>query len=151
MELQQLGRGLRSRRLELGLTLAQVADKAGLSLPYIANLERGRGNPTVGVIQRVAEALGLSFETLLADGSEQAGVDQQTRLPELPASLQRFSRTRQFSEAVNEFAVQAGTAPAEMRQRVLASMASAPRRSQEEPTVEDWRRLLDAFRLILRA
>ena len=41
-----LGARLRARRLALGMTLAEVAERAGLSLPYVSNLERGRGNPT---------------------------------------------------------------------------------------------------------
>ena len=33
---------------------------------------------------------------------------------------------------------------------LLLGMAAAPRRSKEAPTQEDWRRLLDAYELILR-
>ena len=47
---ETIGSRLRARRVELGLTLAQVAEQAGLSLPYISNLERGRGNPTLDAL-----------------------------------------------------------------------------------------------------
>ena len=50
----QLGKRMRARRAELGLTLAQVADRSGISLPYISNLERGRGNPTLEALTKLA-------------------------------------------------------------------------------------------------
>lgn len=150
MQLEELGRRLRARRLELGLTLAQVAERAELSLPYIANLERGRGNPTVSVVSRVADALGLPLSTLWGQAAEEVGSgDEVTLFPEMPASLRTFSRTKQFADAIAQLAEAAGVEPGEMRQRVLTSMATAPRRSRREPTAEDWRRLLDAFRLIV--
>ncbi|MGN6100843.1 MAG: helix-turn-helix domain-containing protein, partial [Devosia sp.] len=37
----RLGHELRQRRLDLGLTLKQVADGAGLSVGFISQLERG--------------------------------------------------------------------------------------------------------------
>ncbi len=36
-----------------------------------------------------------------------------------------------------------------MRRKLLIGMVNAPRRSSGEPTEEDWRRLLDTYRLIL--
>ncbi|MGC1281309.1 MAG: helix-turn-helix transcriptional regulator, partial [Streptosporangiaceae bacterium] len=44
---EELGRRLRARRSAQGRTLASVAMQAGLSVPYVANLENGRGNPTL--------------------------------------------------------------------------------------------------------
>jgi len=41
----EIGRQLRARRTAAGRTVASVATDAGLSVPYIANLENGRGNP----------------------------------------------------------------------------------------------------------
>ena len=35
----------------------------GLSVPYIANLENGRGNPTVTALTRLAAALGLALKS----------------------------------------------------------------------------------------
>ncbi len=44
MEDAAIGRQLRARRTAAGRTVASVAADAGLSVPYIANLENGRGN-----------------------------------------------------------------------------------------------------------
>src|SRR5256886_17692527 len=55
----EIGRQLRARRTAAGRTVASVAADAALSVPYIANLENGRGNPTIAALTRLAEALGL--------------------------------------------------------------------------------------------
>ncbi|MEV0284331.1 MULTISPECIES: helix-turn-helix transcriptional regulator [unclassified Kribbella] len=58
----ELGEVLRERRKAAGRTIASVAVDAGLSVPYIANLENGRGNPTVSALDRLATALGAHLE-----------------------------------------------------------------------------------------
>jgi transcriptional regulator with XRE-family HTH domain len=63
----ELGAVLRARRKAAGRTIASVAVDAGLSVPYIANLENGRGNPTIAALQRLAAALGTSLEVALVD------------------------------------------------------------------------------------
>jgi transcriptional regulator with XRE-family HTH domain len=40
---------------------------AGLSVPYIANLENGRGNPTVAALDRLATALGAQLEVRIGE------------------------------------------------------------------------------------
>ena len=62
-----LGAELRDRRKTAGRTIASVAVDAGLSVPYIANLENGRGNPTVATLTRLAEALGATLRVELED------------------------------------------------------------------------------------
>jgi transcriptional regulator with XRE-family HTH domain len=49
------------------MTLAAVAESAGLSLPYVSNLERGRGNPTLEALQAIARALDMPLSELVAD------------------------------------------------------------------------------------
>lgn len=63
----ELGEILRERRKAAGRTIASVAVDAGLSVPYIANLENGRGNPTVSALDRLAAALGAQLEVRIAD------------------------------------------------------------------------------------
>lgn len=143
-----LGSRLRARRTALDLTLAEVAERAQLSLPYVSNLERGRGNPTIDALRQLASALQTSLADLL--GSEEVDDDPSVQLlAEMPASLTSFSRTRSFRDAVRELSSAQGADPEEMRQRLLLAMAAAPRRSKGEPTDTDWRRLIDAYRLIL--
>jgi transcriptional regulator with XRE-family HTH domain len=50
---------IRDRRVALGLTQQQVADRAGISRTYLSNLERGESdNATWDIIYRLSEALG---------------------------------------------------------------------------------------------
>lgn len=56
----KFGAQIRDRRRELGLTHRELASAAGVSSAYVSMLENGRSNPTLGTIEAVAEALGLS-------------------------------------------------------------------------------------------
>jgi XRE family transcriptional regulator, regulator of sulfur utilization len=47
------------------LSLDDVADKAGLSKSIVWDVERGRGNPTLGTIEALTIGLGVSVERLL--------------------------------------------------------------------------------------
>lgn len=69
----ELGRALRARRKAAGRTIASVAMDAGLSVPYIANLENGRGNPTMAALHQLAGALGARLEVALIDESGGGG------------------------------------------------------------------------------
>lgn len=116
-----------------------------MSLPYIANLERGRGNPTVGVLGRLAAALDAPLPTLLgALSATEAGA------PRIPRSLEAFMRSERFQGEVQRLANETGQDPADLRRRLLQSMAAAPQRSTGEAGQDDWRRLLDAYILLLR-
>ncbi|MFI7060359.1 helix-turn-helix domain-containing protein [Kribbella sp. NPDC050124] len=64
----ELGEELRERRKAAGRTIASVAVDAGLSVPYIANLENGRGNPTVSALDRLATALGAQLDVRISPG-----------------------------------------------------------------------------------
>ena len=71
MEHEAIGRQLRARRTAAGRTVASVAADAGLSVPYVANLENGRGNPTATALTRLAGALGTRLVITLAPGRGQ--------------------------------------------------------------------------------
>lgn len=65
--LMALGQRVRERRTERGLTLRDLAARAGLSLRFVAEVEAGRGNPSVASLAAMAEALQTSAAELLAD------------------------------------------------------------------------------------
>ncbi len=50
-------------RAKAGLTQKEMADKAGVSQAYIAKLEGGEANPTLGRIGTMLAVLGLSLVT----------------------------------------------------------------------------------------
>ena len=131
------------------MTLAQVAEESGVSLPYVSNLERGRGNPTIEALRSIAAALQQPVADFLGGESEDGFDSAEFVLAEAPNSLRWFTRTVRFKEAVQRLASKQGIPAAEMGRLLMIGMASAPRRSAGEPTEEDWRRLLDAYSLIL--
>lgn len=74
-----VGANVRSARQAAGLTQEQVALEAKIDLTYMGGIERGRRNPTVLVLVRLADALGVEPYELLkhhrrevSTGSERA-------------------------------------------------------------------------------
>jgi transcriptional regulator with XRE-family HTH domain len=146
VEQSAIGRQLRARRTAAGRTVASVAADAGLSVPYIANLENGRGNPTTAALARLAEALGLRLAvTLISDEESQAGV---AASPEIPASLVRLGRTPRFRRAVNSMAAALDLDADEFSAQLVAALAALAQAMGRELAEPDWWRLLDALLLI---
>ena len=59
-----LGDYLREQRVANRLTLRQLAEAAGVSNPYLSQIERGLRRPSAEVLQSIAKALRISAETL---------------------------------------------------------------------------------------
>ena len=64
-----LGERIRARRRDRGLTLTEVARLAGLSHPFLSQVERGRAQPSMSSLFRIAGALGVTQDWLLAAGA----------------------------------------------------------------------------------
>lgn len=61
MGIKTLGKVIKERRLALGTTQQQVSALAGISVNTLYQLERGQSNPTVEVMVKVAEVLGMEL------------------------------------------------------------------------------------------
>ncbi|HYO92875.1 MAG TPA: XRE family transcriptional regulator [Polyangiaceae bacterium] len=61
-----LAANLRRLREARGLTQQELSDASGVPRPTLAHLETGQANPTLGVLARVASALGVAMEQLVA-------------------------------------------------------------------------------------
>jgi transcriptional regulator with XRE-family HTH domain len=138
-----IGRQLRARRTAAGRTVASVAADAGLSVPYIANLENGRGNPTTAALRRLAGALDLQLVVALAP-EESDG----TAAPEIPASLVRLGRTRRFRQAVTAMAAGLDRDSDELSAQLVIALAALAQAMGRDLGEADWWRLLDALLLI---
>ena len=68
--LNDLGRRLRAARAKAGMTRKQLAVASGTSERYLAHLEAGTGNPSLGVLIALAEALDMAVAELLPHGGE---------------------------------------------------------------------------------
>ena len=147
MEHVAIGRQLRARRTAAGRTVASVAADAGLSVPYVANLENGRGNPTATALTRLASALGTRLVITLApdEGSQQAG---EPAPPEVPASLVRLGRTARFRQAVAAMATALDMDADEFSAQLVAALAALAQTMGKDLAEPDWWRVLDALLLI---
>jgi len=99
-----LGASVRSRRIRLGFSQEELAERAGLHRTYIAGIEGGGRNITLKSIEKLAGALQTSVATLLAES------DQSTRgkVPsllvveddprDLESTLQGFRQARLTNE-----------------------------------------------------
>jgi transcriptional regulator with XRE-family HTH domain len=137
VEISELGGLLRARRTAAGRTIASVAFDAGLSVPYIANLENGRGNPTLSAVTSLATALGARLAVELTDGDATA----QTPLPD---SLLRFAKSARFTAESARLATAADAPETATRERLLHAMAGMAALATRPVTDTDWHRLLDA-------
>lgn len=64
-----LGARLRDLRRAADLSLVQLADKSGVSVGMISQIERSLSNPSVRTLERLREALGIPLTSLL-EGDE---------------------------------------------------------------------------------
>ena len=61
---ESLGDYLREQRVQARLSLRQLAEQAGVSNPYLSQIERGLRKPSAEVLQQIAKALRISAEQL---------------------------------------------------------------------------------------
>ncbi|MCH6161129.1 helix-turn-helix domain-containing protein [Streptomyces marispadix] len=81
-----VGEFLREQRRNAKLSLRQLSDAAGVSNPYLSQIERGLRKPSAEILQQLARALRISAETLYV----QAGIlDERERddLLQVPAAI----------------------------------------------------------------
>jgi len=61
---RDLGEFIRDQRLSSRLSLRRLSDLAGISNPYLSQIERGLRKPSAEILQHIAKALRIQAETL---------------------------------------------------------------------------------------
>ena len=61
MLVSNLGEAIKIRRKELGITQPHLADLAQISINTLYKLENGMGNPSIDVLNKLAEVLGMEL------------------------------------------------------------------------------------------
>lgn len=74
-----LGAAVRERRLAEGWTLVQLAERVGLSQPFLSQIENGRARPSMSSLWRIAHELGTTPQALFAGGFDAAGCPEVIR------------------------------------------------------------------------
>ncbi|WP_040766101.1 helix-turn-helix domain-containing protein [Tsukamurella sp. 1534] len=111
----EIGEFIRAQRLAAEVSIRQLAEKAGVSNPYLSQIERGLRRPSADVLGQIAKALRLSAEVLYV----QAGI-----LEERPGSPVRD-------------ALIADTAINERQKRALLDIYESFRRENETALKEN--------------
>ncbi len=62
--LRDLGSFIREQRASSRLSLRRLSELAGISNPYLSQIERGLRRPSAEILQQIAKGLAISAETL---------------------------------------------------------------------------------------
>src|SRR2546427_9483165 len=83
MKIRELGEYIRNQRKVARLSLKSVAGLAGVSIPYLSQIERGLRKPSAEILQAIAKGLRISAETLYV----QAGILEEKPIPDVAAAV----------------------------------------------------------------
>ena len=64
---------LKEKRIEAGLTQAELAEKVGVNQPQICKIERGESRPDVLTAKRIAKVLNIDWTEFFNDDPEEKG------------------------------------------------------------------------------
>ena len=67
MDYTALGKRIRDERLMQRLTLEKLAERTDKSINFIGQIERGEGKPSLETLVDIANALGVTVDSLLSD------------------------------------------------------------------------------------
>lgn len=67
LDLGVLGHRIRHFRKKQALTLAELSERVDRPVPYLSQLENGKIEPKIGVLNRLSDALGISVSELVED------------------------------------------------------------------------------------
>jgi transcriptional regulator with XRE-family HTH domain len=131
---RDLGGFIREQRLAAQISLRGLAAKAGVSNPYLSQVERGLRRPSAEILAQIAHGLSISVETLLA----KAGILDPPEAPDVIVAIRAdpVLSERQKSVLVDIYAalrIQAQTASNPLRPEPGASWAE-PRPTPVEPS-----------------
>ena len=89
-----IGAFIREQRQLAELSLRRLAEKAGVSNPYLSQIERGLRRPSAEILQQLAKALELSAETMYV----QAGMLDAEKAPENSGLETAIRRAQELTE-----------------------------------------------------
>ncbi|MEE0351918.1 helix-turn-helix transcriptional regulator [uncultured Treponema sp.] len=81
-----LGSNIRKIRKEFGWTQADLAEKSGISVPFMTQIELGRKSASLEVVQNIAAALNISYNQLFEENVD-ASNQEKTNLSLLEQNI----------------------------------------------------------------
>lgn len=92
-----VGRNLRRMRVRKGYSLERLAKQSGVSRAMLGQIETGKSVPTIGLLWKVATALGVPFANLIAtDAARGTQVFRKTSAKILSSNQGRFTSRALF-------------------------------------------------------
>jgi len=131
IDLKKLGEAVRFRRLGKGWSLADLADKSGVSKAYISDLENGSaGTPNIQYVYAIAVALDTTLDELLSDATARVEKPKKRRAEDLPQGLAELQAELKLSDDDVE------------------KLAQINFRGNRPKDIEGWRFLLEAIQMV---
>lgn len=145
MAISQLGEYIREQRESAKISLRELAKSAGVSNPYLSQIERGLRKPSAEILQQIAKGLRISAEALYV----QAGIlDQRDASPVIDAIHADETLTERQKQVLleifesfrkeNAAAAAPADAPADLTQTAVAAVEkavkAAPRAKKSSPS-----------------
>jgi transcriptional regulator with XRE-family HTH domain len=118
----KVGSYIRDQRVKARLSLSNMSRLAGVSIPYLSQVERGLRKPSAEILQAIAKGLRISAETLYI----QAGFLEDRAVPDIAAAIMAdpsiSERHKQALLQIYEaFREEAGRVPATPKKRSAGS------------------------------
>jgi transcriptional regulator with XRE-family HTH domain len=106
-----VGEFIRQQRERANLSLRRLADRAGISNPYLSQIERGIRRPSAEILKRISRALEISAETLYTQaGLIDAGSPRPTVVEAVQADRSLTPRQKQVLLDLYRALLEAGAA-----------------------------------------
>ena len=86
--MSELGDFIRQQRERSALSLRKLAERAGISNPYLSQIERGLRNPSGEILKAIARALYVPAEALY----QRAGLLEERDVPAVELAIQHEER-----------------------------------------------------------
>lgn len=114
-----LGGKIRALRQRLGHTLDQTATAAGISKPFLSQVERGLASPSLTSLSGIARALGVTMQYFVETPSEERSVKRKDK-------LEFFG----FANSSDLFARLTNTATGRQLEAILVRLPKGKKRSE---------------------
>ncbi|MDQ1685292.1 MAG: hypothetical protein QOC82_2029 [Frankiaceae bacterium] len=148
LDVRNLGDYIREQRNSAQISLRQLAKSAGVSNPYLSQIERGLRKPSAEILQQIAKALRISAEALYV----QAGIlDERYGDSDVPSAvmgdqalterqkqvlLEIYESFRRENDETPPAAAPAAEPPAETAGKSRARAARAARAPRQASTTD---------------
>ena len=133
---RDVGDFIREQRRMAELSLRRLSDLAGVSNPYLSQIERGLRRPSAEILQQIARALEISAETLYIragfleeDSGAEVDLRQAIRTDRILTETQKATLIRVYES----FLLENGVRPEELARRSRAS-SPGPADGPTEPS-----------------